>query len=126
MHIPTTETADSLPAEPTDRNTPAITLADITLIRHDRNGTQAPLADIVKIPAGYVEKDCSDSAAMQYLEHVLAEYAKEHVDAERTVVWDDLFSLPANYLASKNIFIEPVDTMLTLEVGMDQEIGMNI
>ena len=123
MHIPTTETADSRPTEPTDRNAPAITLADITLIRHDRSGAQAPFADVIKIPAGYVEKDCSGSAAMQYLEDVLAEYAKEHFDAERTVVWNDLFSLPADYLASKNIFIEPVDTMLTLEVGMDQEIN---
>ena len=124
MCNPMTEAADFPPAKPTDRNAPAIALADITLIRHDRNGAQAPFADVVRIPAGYVEKDCSGSAAMQYLEDVLAEYAKEHFDAKRTVVWNDLFLLPASYLASKNIFIEPIDTMLALEVGIDQEINI--
>ena len=107
-----------------NENAPAIDLAKIAIIRHDRSGAQAPFADVVGIPAGYVEKDCSGSAAMKYLEDVLAEYAKGHFDAERTVVWNDLFSLPEDYLASKNIFIEPVDKMLTLEVGMDQEIGI--
>ena len=106
-----------------NENAPAIDLADTMIIRRDASGAQAPLADIVGIPAGYVEKDCSGSAAMQYLEDVLAEYAKERFDAERIAVWNDLFSLPADYLASRNVFIEPVDTMLTLEVGMDQEIG---
>ena len=105
-------------------NAPAIDLAKIAIIRHDRSGAQAPFADIVRIPAGYVEKDCSGSAAMQYLEDVVTEYAKERFDAERIAVWNDLFLLPADYLASKNVFIEPVDTMLTLEVGMDQEIGI--
>ena len=107
-----------------NENAPAIDLAKIAIIRHDRSGAQAPFADVVRIPTGYVEKDCSSSAAMQYLEDVLAEYAKEHFAAERIVVWNDLFSLPADYLASKNIFIEPVDTMLTLEVGMDLEINI--
>ena len=124
MHIPITEATDFPAADPTDGNAPAITLADITLIRHDRSGAQAPFADVVKIPAGYVEKDCSGSAAIRYLEDAIAEYAKKHFAAKRTVVWNDLFLLPADYLASKNIFIEPVDTMLTLEVGMNQEIGI--
>ena len=111
-------------AKAADGNVPTITLADITLIRHDRNGAQAPLVDIVKIPAGYVEKDCSGSAAMRYLEDAIAEYAKGHFAAKRTVVWNDLFLLPEDYLASKNVFIYPVDATLTLEVGMDQEIGI--
>ena len=111
-------------ANPMAEDVPAVALADIAIIRHDRSGAQATLADVVKIPAGYVEKDCSGSAAMQYLEDILAEYAKEHFDAEHIVVWNDLFSLPADYLASRNVFIKPVDTMLTLEVGMDQEIGI--
>ena len=106
-----------------NENAPAVALAEITIIRHDRSGAQAPLADVVRIPAGYVEKDCSGSAAMQYLEDALAEYAEKRFEDGRTDVWNDLFSLPADYLASKDISIGPVDTMLTLEVGMDQEIG---
>ena len=103
---------------------PSFDLADIAIIRHDRNGAQAPFADVVSIPAGYVEKDLSGSAAMRYLEGIVTEYAKEHSGPERIAVWNDLFSLPEDYLASKNVFIYPVDATLTLEVGMDQEIGI--
>ena len=117
---------DAKPARQRQENDPPqdVALAEIAIIRHDRSGVQAPFVDVVRIPAEYVEKDCSGSAAMQYLEDILAEYAKERFGAEHIVVWNDFFSLPADYLASKNIFIKPVDTMLTLEVGMDQEIGI--
>ena len=106
-----------------NENAPAFALADIAIIRRDRSGAQAPFADVVSIPAGYVEKDLSGSAAMRYLEDVVAKYAKEHSGAERIPVWNDLFSLPEDYLASKNVFIYPVDATLMLEVGMDPEIG---
>ena len=106
-----------------NENAPAFALADIAIIRRDRSGAQAPFADVVSIPAGYVEKDLSGGAAMRYLEDVMAEYARERFDAGRIAVWNDLFSLPEDYLASKNVFIYPVDATLTLEVGMDQEIG---
>ena len=103
---------------------PSFDLADIAIIRHDRNGAQAPFADVVSIPAGYVEDDLSGSTAMRYLEGIVTEYAKSHFDPERIAVWNDLFSLPEDYLASKNVFIYPVDATLMLEVGMDQEIGI--
>ena len=73
------------------------TLAEITIIRHDSNGAQPPYIDIVRIPAEYIEKDRSGSAAMQYLEDALAEYSKEHSDTDRIPIWNDLFSLPEDY-----------------------------
>ena len=123
MRIPVAEARGFPSADPMNGNAPAIDLAKIAIIRHDRSGAQAPFADVVRIPAGYVEKDCSGSAAMRYLEDVMMEYTKARYDTKHIAVWNDLFSLHADYLASKNVFIEPVDTMLTLEVGMDQEIG---
>ena len=106
-----------------NENAPAFALADIAIISRDRSGAQAPFVDVVSIPAGYVEDDLSGSAAMRYLEGVVTEYAKAHFTPERIAVWNDLFSLPEDYLASKNVFIYPVDTTLAFEVGMDQEIG---
>lgn len=99
-----------------------VDLAKVLVIRHDRNGAQAPLVDAVKIPAEYVNRDCAGGSAVQYLEDVVREYAAEHPDERDVWTWNDLFTLPDDFLTAKNVVIEPVETMVTMEVGMDEEI----
>ena len=102
-------------------------LTDVIVIRHDRNGAQAPLVDVVRVPSEYVNKDCSGCAATDYLTRVVLDFANTPAGAKlredgREPTWNDLFTIPASFLHERHVEIAPVEAYATVEVGMDEEV----
>lgn len=102
-------------------------LSEMLVIRHDRNGAQTTLVDVVLVPAELVNEDCSGCAATDYLARVVLEFADTPAGAAlredgREPTWNDLFSIPESFLTPRNVIVKPVEAYVTLEVGIDEEV----
>lgn len=89
-------------------------------VRRDRNGSEPPLVDIVRVeaPVGLLASDPSGDAVLKHVEDVV-----KSAYPDEPLTWNDVFLLPDEALSGHGIAITPVQADLAFEVGMDQEVG---
>lgn len=94
---------------------------DVCLIRTDFNGNEPDLVDVITLPSDAVQGNDPVRAAESCIRRITSEYAKAQNITE-PICPGDFLSIPSDILASYGVTVRPVDTALTLTLGMDVDL----
>lgn len=103
---------------------------NITVTRIDRNGSQGTLTDILSVPSFLVNSDCTGKAVKRFFRQIAEDFVDTYGEAQDVfpffkdgvLDWNSFFNLPSEWLAGYGVIITPVDTYLSLDAGMDENL----
>lgn len=103
---------------------------NVTVTRIDRNGSQGTLTDILSVPSFLVNSDCTGKAVKRLFRQIAEDFVDTYGEAQDVfpffkdgvLDWNSFFKLPSEWLAGYGVTITPIDTYLSLDAGMDENL----